>query len=213
MSKRNKNAIPEYEIPDEPTEPVVGEGAAESEADRAQRVEEIQAMAASGALEAPAGAEEIVEALVQALASRDELLGRLQRALADHQNYQRRAAMNEQEARTQARTGILQAVIPVLDHFELALKLDPATTGAEQVMGGVRVIRDELMRVLGQFGVAVIDPRPGDEFDPNQHEALLRQPAEGVAPGCVAANFGVGYRLGERVVRPAKVAVAPSETS
>jgi len=212
MSKRDTHdadeGVREFDIPDMDEEPTLDEANA---ADRAERIAEIQELARAGSLEAPAGAEEIVEALRGALAERDELLARLQRTAADHQNFQRRAANNEREAGTQARTGVVQSIIPVLDHFELALGQDPAKSTAEQIVGGVRVIRDELMRVLANFGVSVIDPTPGDEFDPNCHEAMLRQPADGVPPGCVSLNLGVGYKLGDRVVRPAKVAVAPTE--
>lgn len=201
--------VREYDIPEMDEEPALGE--APGDGDHAERLAEIEQLARAGQLEAPAGAEEIVEALKNALGERDAMLSRLQRAIADHQNFQRRAANNEREAGVQARTGVVQSIIPVLDHFDLALAQDPDKTTAEQIVGGVRVIRDELMRVLNSFGVTLIDPAPGDEFDPNCHEAMLRQAGEGVQPGHISLNLGVGYKLGERVVRPAKVAVAPTE--
>lgn len=214
MSKHDAHdadeGVREYDIPDMDAEPTVDADEVDDGA-HAERLAEIEHLAREGRLEAPAGAEEIVEALKNALGERDAILSRFQRALADHQNFQRRAANNEREAGTQARTGVVQSIIPILDHFELALAQDPAKSTAEQIVGGVRVIRDELMRVLSGYGVSLINPTPGDEFDPNQHEAMLRQPAEGVAPGCVSLNLGVGYKLGDRVVRPAKVAVAPTE--
>jgi molecular chaperone GrpE len=76
-------------------------------------------------------------------------------------------------------------------------------------MDGVKVIRQELLKALESGGVTVISPQPGDEFDPNRHSAIMQQPAEGVEPGRVSATFQPGYALGDRVIRSAKVAVAP----
>ena len=209
----DQDDTPVYDIPEEDTEPVFDDTDVDSgQAERAARIAEIQQLARAGELDAPAECDEIAEALADALAKHDALLAKLQRAVADHQNYQRRAGINEREARTQALTGVVQSVIPVLDNFDLALGQNTETATAEQIIGGVRVIRDELMRVLQNYGVSVIDPQVGDEFDPMAHEAMLQQPADGIAPGHIASSFGIGYRLGERVVRPAKVAVTPGES-
>lgn len=189
-----------YDLDVEPEDP--------HDADREARLAEIAALARRGELDAPAGAEEIVEALVKALAERDDTFAQLQRTAADYQNYRRRAVNNEAEARTQATTGVVQSLIPVLDHFDMALGQNTESVSAEQVVGGVRLIRDEVMRVLTGYGVAQIAPEPGGEFDPRLHEAMTQQPAEGIEPGRIASVFAVGYQLGERVVRPAKVAVA-----
>ncbi len=211
MSEReNDQNVQEFDIPEMDEEPSLERA---GDAGLSDRVAEIQGLARTGDLEAPAGAEEIVAALVSALAERDDQFAKLQRAVADHQNFQRRAGINEREARTQALTGVVQSIIPVLDNFELALGQDASKVTAEQIAGGVTVIRDELLRVLGSYGVTKIDPQVGDEFNPMEHEAMLQQPAEGVGPGCIAAALGVGYKLGERVVRPAKVAVVPGECS
>jgi len=181
----------------------------ETAAERADRINALIDSVQAGELECPAGADEIVEALRELAREREDLNNKLLRAVADFQNYQRRAVSNEREAATQARAGVVQSVIPVMDHFDLALAQDPSTTTPDQIIGGVRVIRDELFKTLESFGVTRIEPRPGDEFDPHQHEAMLRQPGPGVEPGHVVQLLSVGYRMGERVVRPAKVAVAP----
>ncbi len=182
---------------------------AESAAERADRINALIDCAQADELECPAGADDIVEALNELAREREELNNKLLRSVADFQNFQRRAAINEREAGVQARAGVVQSVIPVMDHFDLALGQDPSKTTPEQIIGGVKVIRDELFKTLESFGVSRIEPKAGDEFDPHQHEAMLRQPAEGVEPGHVVLLLSVGYRLGERVVRPAKVAVAP----
>lgn len=186
------------------------QGGGDGRGEDAERLKQLQQMALDGSLEAPAGADEIVEALRLAIRERDEMFSKLQRLAADHQNFQRRAKLNEDEAKDQAKRGILQSIIPVLDQFELALGQKTEGVTPESILGGVKLIQSELLRVLGNCGVSTIAPEPGDEFDPLRHEAMLQQPAEGIEPGHVSQCLGVGYALGERTVRPAKVAIAPS---
>ena len=144
-------------------------------------------------------------------AERDEAKSLYLRALADFQNYQRRSLENEREAKRQGVTGLLLSVVPVIDHFDLALAHNTEKATVAQVVEGVKVIREELLRVLGQHGVTVVNPSPNDELDPNRHHALMQQAAEGVEPGRIARTLQVGYMLGDRVIRPANVIVTPNE--
>jgi len=207
MADEDYIEIPEMD--EEPTLEADPAGRIDPEAD-ADRLREIQQLAAEGELEAPSGADELVEALRAAVTERDELFAKLQRLAADHQNYQRRAQLNEREAADQAKRGILQSIIPVLDQFELALGQKTEGASPESILGGVRMIQSEFLRILGNCGVTPISPEPNEEFDPMRHEAMMQQEAEGIEPGCVSMCLGVGYALGDRVVRPAKVAVSPS---
>ena len=184
---------------------------AETPEERAQRVNSIIDAAQSGDLEVPAGADDIVETPIETARERQDLNEKLLRTVADFQNFQRRASINEREAATQARSGVVQQVLTVMDHFDLAMNQDVSSSSAEQIMGGVKVIRDELFKTLQTFGVSRIEPARGDEFDPNVHEAMLRQADDDVEPGRIVALLSVGYKLGDRVVRPAKVSVAPGE--
>jgi len=186
---------------------------AQLEADRAEhaaRMESIRQLALSGELEVLPEQAEIVEALLDTIAKRDEMQGKLIRATADHQNFQRRASGNEREARTGATQGVVQSLIPLLDTFEMALLQDAEKVSAQQVMEGVKMIRDEFIRMLSGYGVSAIDPKVGDEFNPMEHAAMMKQAVEGVEPGHISINMGIGYKLGDRVVRPAKVAVVPA---
>jgi molecular chaperone GrpE len=152
------------------------------------------------------------QALIEKLrAEVAELNAKYLRTLADYHNSQRRAAGNEREARQQGMTAVIQSVLPVLDHFDLALGVDMSRASAEQVVGGVKVIRDELMKVLQSQGVGIISPAPGDEFDPKKHQAVTHQDVPGVQPGRVAATLQAGYTLGDRMIRPAMVSVAKAE--
>ena len=146
----------------------------------------------------------------------EEANSRALRAMADFQNYQRRAFLNEQHARTEGAAKVVSGVVGVVDHFDLALTQDPAKASADQIISGVKVIREELLKVLGQNGVSLIRPEPNDEFTPGRHEAIMQQKAEGIEPGRIVAVFQPGYALaapgsptGERVLRPAKVSVSP----
>ncbi len=131
------------------------------------------------------------------------------RAIADFQNYQRRAIQNEQVAKQQGISSVVQNVVTVLDHFDLALAHDVNNASAEQVIAGVRVIREELIKALTRAGVRIIEPQPNDDFQPGQHEAIMQQDVDGVESGRVAMMFQPGYAMGDRIIRAAKVSVAP----
>jgi molecular chaperone GrpE len=144
-------------------------------------------------------------------AERDDAEGRYRRVLADFANYQKRALSNEDEARKRGMTSVLESVINTLDHFEQAMAHDVGKTDAATFAQGLRMIHNELVRAIASHGAGVIEPGPGDEFDPQKHLAVTRRAAPGVAPGHIVELFQTGYMLGDRVLRPAKVVVAPSE--
>ena len=131
------------------------------------------------------------------------------RARADFQNYQRRAMVNEREAREWGAAGVLESMITVLDHFDMALTQDPAKASAASILDGVQLIKGEMLRALSDHGVSVLSPELGEELNPGRHEAIGHQPAEGVAPGAISRIMQPGYAIGDRVLRPAKVFVAP----
>lgn len=164
-----------------------------------------QAEQAAHALE---DARDEADALRNDLAEAEE---RYKRALADFQNYQRRALANEAAARDEGGAAVVRSVIPVLDHFDLALGQDPESASVSSILEGVKLIKGELLRTLAQHGVSVIEPRPGDELDHHRCEAVGQMSVEDLDPGVVAMCLQVGYRVGERVLRPAKVMVVAPE--
>lgn len=131
------------------------------------------------------------------------------RLLADFQNYQKRSLQNEQVARQSGISSVVTHVASVIDHFDLALNQDTSTASAQQIVDGVKVIREELLQALRRVGVQIINPQPNDDFHPGTHEAIMQMGAEGVEPGRIARLFQPGFAMGERIIRPAKVAVAP----
>lgn len=159
-------------------------------------------------LVAEANPEDVAAALCELADERDAMEGNYRRALADLANLQRRMPAREQEVRQAAVKGVLAGFISVIDHFDHALAQNPETSSAEQILDGVKVIRDEFLRVLSNLGVTTIAPSVGDEFEPGKHEAIMQQATTDAEPGRIAATLQVGYALRDWVVRPAKVALA-----
>jgi molecular chaperone GrpE len=138
------------------------------------------------------------------------------RALADFRNFQRRSIENEARARRDGLASVVRALMPAIDHFDLALQSAASATSVEQLVQGVQMVRNEIGRSLESNGVAVISAAAGDEFEPGRHEALGMMPPgqspEGAAAGTVAITVSPGFAIGELVLRPAKVMLVP-ETS
>lgn len=129
------------------------------------------------------------------------------RAAADLQNYAKRTGQNIADARQQQLMDVARALVVVLDHFDHALEVDPDSTSADALLKGVRIVRDELLGSLERFGVKRFEVKQGEQFDPNRHEAMMRQAVEGLEPDRVAAQLQPGYMLDEKTLRPAKVSV------
>lgn len=152
---------------------------------------------------------EIGEAIRQLLVERDRSKEDRLRALAEVSNNQRRAVENERRIELAARAAIMRDILPVLDQVDMALAQDLETVTTTQLAEGVRIAGDELLKMLTEHGVERIDPVPGDEFDPVRHEAMLKQAADGIESDHIVQIMQSGYKMGDRVLRPAKVAVAP----
>ena len=137
-------------------------------------------------------------------AAEEELQGvkdKYLRLLADSDNYRKRT---EEQLKAREREGVLKALralLPVLDDLDRALEF--AEASPESIRQGVRAIRDGFFRILAGLGVEEV-PGEGEAFDPRYHEAVGLLPGE---PGKVAKVFQRGFRMGEALVRPARVAV------
>jgi molecular chaperone GrpE len=140
-------------------------------------------------------------------AERDDLESKLLRVSADYQNYARRAQQNIESAAEQKLMDIARGLVTVLDHFDRALEGQDTDTGAG-VLQGVVMVHNELLATLNRFGIERLDVEPGTEFDPNRHEALMRQPSGDFESNHVTMQMQPGYVLGDKVIRPAQVGVA-----
>ena len=142
---------------------------------------------------------------------RDQLVDRLARMQAEFENARKRAERERAEFRDYATGSVVEQFLPVLDNFELALK---STGSAEQLRSGVELIVKQMEEILRQLQVNPI-PTVGEEFDPRHHEALGTVEREDLPDQHVAEEIRRGYRLRERLLRPALVRVAsnPKQTS
>ena len=141
----------------------------------------------------------------EARAEIGDLSERLLRLQADFENFRKRAQREKDEARQFANQSLIEKQLPILDNFEMALAAvkdaDPA------LRDGVQMIYDQLLGILRDSGVETIDAT-GEDFDPNLHEAISQQETTEAEPGTVVEQVQRGYRLHERLVRPARVVVA-----
>jgi molecular chaperone GrpE len=135
---------------------------------------------------------------------RDEHLDDLKRLAAEFENYRKRVARDQASLAARAHERLVKELLPVLDDLERAL--EAASEHKEgKVEEGVRLVQRELQEALGKEGLVEIGTN--GNFDPHVHEALLSQPSE-QDDGAILEVLQKGYRLGDRVLRPARVVVS-----
>jgi molecular chaperone GrpE len=134
----------------------------------------------------------------------EELIDTLQRLQADFDNYRKRAARDQDALVARAGERIVKELLPVVDDLERALEAAEEHEEAK-LEDGVKLVHRQLQQLLAKEGVAPVET--DGEFDPHVHEALLTQPSES-EEGSVIEVLQKGYRLGDRVLRPARVVVA-----
>ncbi len=134
----------------------------------------------------------------------DEVHDRWLRAVADLENYRKRAQREKEEVQKFGIERLLLDLLPVLDNLDRALAVAPA---GDPLVDGVKLVRASLEQVLGRHGVKPFSAL-GQRFDPARHEALLQVPTTDAEPGTVVLEHGRGFTLADRLVRPAMVGVA-----
>jgi molecular chaperone GrpE len=149
-------------------------------------------------------AEEGGDELAALQAERDQLLDRLQRLAAEFDNFRKRNARENATLAERANERLVKELIPILD--DLGRALEAAAEHEEaKLEDGVRLVHRSLGEVLTKEGLAEIET--GGKFDPHVHEALLSQPSD-AEEGSVIEVVQKGYKLGDKVIRPARVVVA-----
>jgi molecular chaperone GrpE len=148
--------------------------------------------------------EELERRLAEVEVERDQRLADLQRVAADFDNYRKRAVRDQEALVARAHERLVKQLLPVLDNLERAV-VSAAEHQEEQVREGVELIARELHDALRREGLEEIET--DGRFNPHVHEALLTQPSE-AEEGSVIEVLQKGYRLGDRVLRPARVAVS-----
>ena len=171
----------------------------------------VEAPEEAGVEETPAA--EAVQADLDELqakaAERDEFLALAQRTQADFENFRKRAAREQGLAEARGVAKAVRELLPALDNLERALAAaEGQPDGAEHHLAeGIRLVQAELVAAMGRVGVEGYSPK-GEQFDPNVHEAMAQQPVEGTETGTIVEVFQSGYRIGDDVIRPARVVVA-----
>jgi molecular chaperone GrpE len=152
---------------------------------------------------------EQIEELKTRAAKADENWDRLLRTTADFDNFKKRAAREKIESAQYACFSLMQKLLPVLDNFEMAQAAAPTTEDAKlaSLLSGVQMTQQQLKNALVESGLEEIDAT-GKPFDPNFHEAVSQQDSAEVPEGNVLQQLRKGYKLKDRLLRPATVIVA-----
>ncbi len=146
----------------------------------------------------------------------DEYLVLAQRTRADFDNYRKRATREAAAAQERGIAKLAKELLPAIDNLDRAVQavLAPAPASEQadspedsQLASGIRLVYAELLAALARVGIEPFSP-VGEPFDPQYHEAVAQTPVEGATSGSVVEVYQPGYRLGETVLRPARVLVA-----
>ena len=144
--------------------------------------------------------------LAQAFRQRDELQDKLVRAQADFINYQKRAKAQADADRVYLVKPLALDILNALDNFDRAIE-HARSGGAQAIAEGLVMVEKQFVAALVKHGVEPIESL-GQPFDPNFHEAIMQRPDADHPEGTVVSEFAKGYKLGDRVIRPSKVAVS-----
>jgi molecular chaperone GrpE len=194
---------PEAELPQAP--PGVEEGhdastPAEPGAEAELATEPAEAFALAG---------EELEALTAKAAKADEYLQLAQRTQADFENFRKRSARDAAIAKERGATKLALELLPAVDNLERALAHAPESENDDDggFVSGIKHVHSDVVAALQRAGIERYSPE-GELFDPTLHEAVAQQPVAGYEPGTVVEVYQRGYRIGDSVVRPARVVVA-----
>jgi molecular chaperone GrpE len=212
---------PEAELPQAPPGAEEGHDASRAHAQRPQGDAELKTepgspepgpMGADGR-RAGTGSPYDLEELAAKAQKADEYLALAQRTQADFENYRKRTARDAANAQERGAAKLALALLPAIDNLDRALAHADEVVGteggngAESLVAGLKHVHADLISALDNVGIERYSPE-GEPFDPQYHEAVAQQPVEGAQPGVVVEVFQRGYRMGENVVRPARVVVA-----
>jgi molecular chaperone GrpE len=139
----------------------------------------------------------------------DEYLELAQRTRADFENYRKRAAREAAVAQERGVVKLVRELLPAVDNLDRALQAIAAdgSSSGDELVAGIKLVHAEVIAALGRAGVERFSPE-GERFDPERHEAVAQQPVEGAEAGTIVEVYQRGYRLGDSVIRPARVLVA-----
>jgi len=135
------------------------------------------------------------------------------RSAADLENYRKRATREKEDAVKYANAAFLERLVPILDNFELGLGAAKGEAAAAPIVAGLEMVARQLQDFLTACGVEAVNAEPGTAFDPNVHEAIGQQAHAEIADGAIIQQMRKGFRLRERLLRPAMVLVSKGKAS
>ena len=150
--------------------------------------------------------EDILELKKKAV-ERDTYLDQLLRTKAEFMNYQKRMVKESESTSQFAVQSLILDFLPELDNFDRALKLADSSKDIVKFVEGIKLIEEQLFKVLGKYGVEPIET-VGKPFDPNLHEAVMEEENNEMPHHTIIDEFQRGFLLKERVIRPSKVKVS-----
>lgn len=150
------------------------------------------------------------EEIARLTAERDEFRDKFMRALADAENSRKRADKDRRDAEQYGGSRLARDLLPVHDALTRALNAvgEEQRAAAKALIEGVELTLRELSNVFGKHGITIITPEPGDKFDPTWHEAMFEAAVPGTKAGEIIQVMDNGFRLHDRLLRPAKVGVS-----
>jgi molecular chaperone GrpE len=179
------DALEETKAPGETLEPDAPEPEADQEAQVERDVEQLAAKADKAG----------------------EYLALAQRTQADFENYRKRATRETAAAQERGVAKLALELLPAIDDLDRALQAADGAADADTLTSGLKLVHADAIAALARFGIEAYSP-VGERFDPQYHEAVAQQPIEGAEPGTIVEVYQAGYRLGDSVLRPARVVVA-----
>jgi molecular chaperone GrpE len=154
---------------------------------------------------------EDLESLRKRSEERDQFLALLQRTQADFDNYQKRNQREREQERRYMHQGLASGLLPIVDNLERALGAAQQAGERGPLVQGVGMVHTQLLALLQKHGINRIEAE-GKPFDPNEHEAVMQQPADQVPPNTVVKVLEQGFKIHDRVLRPARVIVSVPST-
>jgi molecular chaperone GrpE len=159
---------------------------------------------------APDETEQLNHALSVVKAQAAENWDKFLRAAADLENYRKRAIRDREESVRAARESVINALLPALDNLERALDHSEIDTPLHE---GLLQVQKQFQRALSDYGLTEIIAKPGDSFDPAIHEAVSQVESADQPEGAVVEQLHSAYKIGDRLLRPARVVVSKGSSA
>jgi molecular chaperone GrpE len=196
----------ERKATEETVEQEAPETAAQSQAPAAAPAEQEQPKHQSETHEHEQKLEQDLEELSAKAEKADEYLELAQRTKADFENYRKRAVREAALAEDRGIAKLAKELLPAIDNLDRALE-NAENDGGGSLGDGIKLVHADVLSALSRLGIEPFSPE-GEQFDPQRHEAVAQRPVDGAQPGTIVEVYQRGYRLGEGVLRPARVLVA-----